>query len=160
MKKLNNLKSYLLAFIIPFIILILVFFAKGIWTDIENIYVSDLRLQHMSFLNYFRNVLIGEVDPTYSFYAGMGNSMISTIIFYCLSPVNLLLLFFKNITHSIIFIYIVKLSLAGLTMFILLKNKFNSNKFIILVFSTCYALCAFVINYFFSIFWFDSLYLA
>lgn len=162
MEKTKKIRSHLLAFLIPFIICISVLFFKDILLNIENIYVSDLRLQHVVFLNYLKEVLTGNASMLYSFYAGMGNSMLSTIVFYCLSPINLLLLLIKDIRYAVLFIYIVKVSLSGLTMYILLKSKNhnNSNKLNTLIFSTCYALSAFVINYFFCVFWFDSLYLA
>ena len=156
----KKIKNYLLAFIIPFIICLGFFFFKGTLNDIENIYVSDLRLQHIVFLSYLKNVLLGNASIFYSFHAGMGNLMLSNIIFYCISPINVLLLFFKDIRYSILFIYIIKISLAGLTMYMLLKSKSDKDSFITILFSTCYALCSFAINYFFCIFWFDCLYLA
>lgn len=160
MNKIKKIKNYLLAFIIPFIICLIVFGLKNILGDIENLYVSDLKLQHLVFLNYLKNIFTGDASIFYSFYAGMGNSMLSTIIFYCVSPVNLLLLLFKDIRYAIMFIYIVKVSLSGLTMFMLLKKKTGKNTFSTVLFSSCYAVSSFVINYFFCVFWFDVLYLA
>jgi uncharacterized membrane protein YfhO len=55
---------------------------------IENIYVSDLKLQHLVFLNNLKNILSGDASVFYSFSAGMGSPMISTLIFYCISPVR------------------------------------------------------------------------
>lgn len=156
----KKIKNYLLAFLIPFIICLAILYFKGILQDVENMYVSDLRLQHISFLNYFKNVLLGNCSIFYSFSAGMGSPMISTIIFYCLSPINLLLLIIKDIRYAIMFVYIFKICLSGLTMYMLLKSKTDKDNFITILFSTCYALSSFVINYFFCIFWFDSLYLA
>lgn len=160
MNKIKKVKNYLLSFIIPFILCLAIFYFKDILLNVENIYVSDLRLQHFVFLTNLKNILLGDASLFYSFSAGMGSPMISTIIFYCLSPVNLLLLALKDVRYAILFIYIIKVSLSGLTMFMLLKNKRNQDNFITVLFSTCYALSAFVINYFFSVFWFDSLYLA
>lgn len=157
----KKIKNYVLAFMLPFALCLAILYFKDILLNIENIYVSDLRIQHMSFLNYLKNIMLGESSLYYSFYAGMGNSMISTIIFYCMSPVNLLLLVINDLSYAILFVYIVKISLAGLTMYILLKSrKCNDNDFVTILFSTCYALCAFVINYFFCVFWFDCMYFA
>ena len=156
----KKIKNYLLAFLIPFIICIAFLYCKNILQNIENIYVSDLRLQHLPFLNYLKSVLLGQSSIHYSFSAGLGSPMISTMIFYCISPVNLLLLVIKDIKYAILFVYITKISLSGLTMYILLKNKTEKDNFMTILFSTCYALCAFVINYFFCMFWFDSIYLA
>ncbi len=153
-------KNYFIAFFLPFFVCVVFLYAKGIFQDIENIYVSDLRLQHLPFLHYLRSVLLGDASVYYSFSAGLGSPMIATLIFYCISPVNLLLLLVKDIEYGILFTYIIKVSLSGLTMYILLKYRKEKNDFITVLFSSCYALCTFVINYFFCIFWFDSLYLA
>ena len=160
MKKILKIKNYILAFIIPFIICIIFLYYKGILTNIEDIYVSDLRLQHLAFFNYLKNILLGKTSIQYSFYAGMGSPMISTIIFYCISPINILLLLIKDIRYAILFIYIIKISLSGLTMYTLLKTKNNNSNYMTLIFSTAYAFNSFIITYFFSIFWFDSIYLA
>ena len=153
-------KNYILAFIIPFILCLIVLYLKGVLGDIDKFIVSDLKGQHLSFFSYFKNVLLGEASCIYTFNAGMGSSMLSTIIFYCISPINILLLLLKDIRYAVLFIYLIKVSLAGLTMFILLKNKYERDSFGVVIFSICYALSSFVINYYFAIFWLDSLYLA
>lgn len=161
MKILNKFKYYILSFIVPLFICMLILYFKGIFNDVEEFFVSDLRLQHISFLNYLKNIFLGKASIYYSFNAGMGSSMLSTLVFYCISPVNLLLFLMKNIQYAIVWIYVIKICLSGLTMFILLKNKFNSNNNIVtIMFSTCYSLCSFVVGYFFCGFWLDSLYLA
>ena len=45
-------KNYGLAFVIPIIICLIALYFKGILKNIEYLYVSDLRLQHIVFLNY------------------------------------------------------------------------------------------------------------
>ena len=161
MKILKKFKYYILAFIIPLIICFSILYFKGVFNDVEEIMVSDLRIQHLSFLNYLKNVLLGKSSLFYSFYAGMGNSMLSTVIFYCTSPINLLLLLLNDIQYAIVWIYVIKVCLSGLTMFILLKSKRETdNKFITVMFSTSYAVSSFSVCYFFSFFWFDILYLA
>ena len=47
-------KNYILAFGIPFVICLIFFFLKGVFLDIEGLYVSDLRLQHIVFLSYLK----------------------------------------------------------------------------------------------------------
>lgn len=156
----KKIKNYLLAFIIPFIICLSVFYFKGVLDNIEHIYVTDLRVQHIVFLNYLKNVGLGDSSLFYSFYAGMGNSMLSTMIFYCISPINLLIWMINDIRYAILFIYIIKVCLSSLTMYILLRNKYDNDSFKTVLFSVCYALSSFAINYFFCGFWLDSLYLA
>ena len=160
MKKIMKFKYHFLAFLLPFLLCIAIFYFKNVLLNVENIFVTDLRIQHFSFFHYLKCVLLGEASPFYSFSAGMGSPMLATIIFYVISPINLLLLLIKDIQYAILFIYIIKVSLAGLTMFILLKNRCNKSMFATVLFASCYALCSFAINYFFCIFWFDVLYLA
>ena len=160
MNKFMKVKNYLLAFFLPLLLCLLIFYLKGILQSVEDIYVSDLRLQHISFLNYLKNVLVGKTSIYYSFYAGMGNPMLANMIFYALSPINMITFIIKDIRYAIIFVYMIKLSLSGLTMYMLLKSKTERDDLTTVLFSTCFALSSFAINYFFCIFWFDCLYLA
>ena len=153
-------KNYVLAFLFPFIICILVLGFKGVLNNVESIYVSDLSGQHLPFLSYLKGIMLGRESLAYSYYAGMGSPMLATMIFYCVSPFNILLLLISDIQYAILFITIGKVSLAGLTMYIYLKNKFRKDNFVGVLFSTCYAVSSFSINFWFCGFWFDSLYLA
>ena len=160
MKKFGKIKNYVLAFIIPIVICLVFMYFKNILTDIEEIYTSDLRCQHIIFLNYFKEVLMGNASLFYTYSAGMGNSMLATIIFYCISPINFMLFVIKDMRWAIFIIYFIKMGLAAVSMFILLKHKNGKDDFMTVVFATCYALCSFIINYFFCVFWFDCMYLA
>ena len=160
MKKLSKTRNYILAFIIPIVICLVFMYFKNILKDIEEIYTSDLRCQHIVFFNYFKQVLLGKASLFYTYSAGMGNSMLATIIFYCISPINILIFIIKDMRYAMFVIYLVKVGLAGASMFTLLKTKTGKNDFMTVVFATCYALCSFIINYFFCVFWFDCMYLA
>ena len=160
MKRILEKKYYILAFIIPMLICVIFLFFKEVIPNIELFFASDLRGQHLPILNYLKGVMLGKNSLYYSYYAGMGSSMMSTIIFYAISPLNILLVIIKDVQCAILSIYIMKLCLSGLCMFIFLKNKFKKEGFVTVVFSMCYAVSAYVVNYFFCIFWLDSVYLA
>lgn len=163
MKKIKKYGYHLMSFLIPMMIVLGILCFKGVFNDIEEFMVSDLRIQHLSFLNYFKNVMLGNESLYYSFNAGMGSSMLATIVFYCISPVNLLLFLIKDIQYAILWIYIVKIALSGMMMYILLKSNYDNDKnnnLMMVLFSSCYSLCSFSVCYFFSGFWLDSLYLA
>ena len=151
--------KHILSFIIPCILCLIVLYLKGILNNVEEFLVSDLRAQDLVFFEYFKNVLLGKASILYSYSAGLGNTMLSTIIFYCISPINILIFLIKDIRIAIISLYIVKLGLAGLSMHYLLVRKYKNNDYLPLAFSSCYALCSFAINYFFIPFWMDTLYL-
>ena len=52
MKKIKKIKYYFLALIFPLIICCIILYSKNIFSDIENFFVTDLKMQHFSFLNY------------------------------------------------------------------------------------------------------------
>ena len=160
MKKIINKKYYILSFIIPMIIYLIFLSTKGIIQNVNNFFSYDLRAQHLPIFNYLKNILLGKSSIYYSYYAGMGTPMLTTLVYYVISPINILLIIIKDIRWAILIIYLTKASLSGLTMFIYLKNKFKKESFTTVIFSTCYALSSYLINYFFCIFWFDAIYLA
>ena len=153
-------KKHMLAFLIPFSILSIIFILKGVLYNNDLIVVSDLKSQGIMFYDILKKILLNTESLTYNYSLGMGTAMFSTILFYCTSPLNIILLFFNDIVDAYLLIYIIKLSLAGLTMYLLLKYKFKKDNLVTILFSTCYALCSFAINYFYLPFWLDGLYLA
>ncbi|MEE3342993.1 MAG: YfhO family protein [Bacilli bacterium] len=160
MNRVKKYKYHILSFMVPLIICIIILYIKGLLKNPEAFIVSDLRDQHFAFYTYFKNVLLGKASIHYSYYAGFGNSMISTFIYYLMSPLNIFILLFNKIKYFLLFIFVVKICLSGLTMFIFLDDKYKRKSYITIVFSTCYALSSFVFNYSFCIFWFDAIYLA
>ena len=160
MKKIMKRKYYVLSFIIPVLMYIILLSLKRVIPNIESFFATDLRNQHLSFFNYIKNVMLGNNSIYYSYFAGMGSPMISTLVFYAISPLNILLVIIKDIQQAILSIFLLKICLSGLTMFIFLKNKFKKESYITVIFSTCYVMASYVINYYFCIFWFDSMYLA
>ena len=60
MKKSKKFLNYVLAFVLPLLICLVFMYFKGVFNNIESVYVSDLRIQHISFLSYLKNVLLGK----------------------------------------------------------------------------------------------------
>ena len=84
----------------------------------------------------------------YSLTKGLGGGMIGTFAYYLSSPLNILIYLFPKdqIVLASIFLIVFRISLSGLTMFTYLTNHFKENKYKYLIFSTCYALMAYVVN--------------
>ena len=165
LKKINkkNILLYILGFLIPIFI-----GAVGFYTCLRSTVVSnhtilygDLQVQYVSLFSYLQDVLQKGSSIGFSFVKGLGGNMISTIAYYLISPINILILFAAktNIPFMLLIIILIKLGLAGLFMYKYLSyiNKKHSYKY--LIFSTCYALSAYAVNYFFCIMWLDALYL-
>ncbi len=152
---LKKYKYYILAFIIPIVIIGLILLLNGIFSGEHNLLLSDLYQQYYKLLFEFKNALIGDGNIFYSFSKALGGSMLSTYSYYLLSPFNLLVLFFDNIYHFIILNIIIKLAASSLTMFIYLKYHFKDNvKILSLTF--LYTFSLFIISNFFNIIWLDA----
>ena len=158
MKK--NKTIYILSFIIPIFLLIMVLFIKGIGFNAEKLLVSDMHSQYTSLFLYLKRVLNGSESIFYSFNNGLGGSMYATFAYYLASPLNLLIIFFNenSIPVFIMLILFIKIGLCGLTMNIYVNKHFGL-QFESLIFSCCYALMAYVVNYYFNIMWLDGVYL-
>ncbi len=155
-------KILFLSFIIPLLITVLIFILLGIFINGDNnILISDLRAQYLSFFNYYKSLFNGSSSLFYSFSNGLGSSTLGIIAYYLASPFNILIFLFNkaNIIDIITIILILKIAVSGSTMFLYLKYHFNKENISLLIFSTCYALMSFSVNYYFNIMWFDGIYL-
>ena len=106
MKK-KNVLFYLLAFLIPFLIVNIVFMRLGVsYFGDKNILISDMEAQYISLFNYFKNIFNGTESIFYSFNSGLGNAMMSTFAYYLASPLNLILLLFntENLYYGVYFL--------------------------------------------------------
>ncbi len=152
----KNIHKYILAFLIPFIILTLFCISRKIGIFGENsLLVSDFQAQYIVLLKHLRegNSII------YSLSKGLGGGMLSTFAYYLSSPLNILIYLFPKdqIVLASIFLIVLRISLSGLTMFTYLSSHFKEKKYTHLMFSTCYALMAYVVNYHFHIMWLDGI---
>lgn len=159
----KNILLYVLAFLIPFLIGILGFYICLRSNLISNntILYGDLQAQYVSLFSYLQDVVRDGSSLGFSFIKGLGGNMISTISYYLMSPINLLILFVSkaDIPFMMLVIVLIKIGLAGIFMYKYLSyvNKEHTYKY--LIFSTCYALSSYVVNYFFCIMWLDAIYL-
>ncbi|MFV0250026.1 MAG: YfhO family protein [Bacilli bacterium] len=160
MKKHKSKIFLILSFLLPFLVInFIAIFLNASYNSTYTLLVSDMQAQYVSLFSFLKRVFEGTESIFYSFSKGMGGSMLGTFAYYLSSPLNILIVFFKNISNFIIFLITLKISICGLTMFVYLKHKFNKSNIIILIFSLCYALCAYNINYYFNIMWLDGVFL-
>ena len=146
--------KYFLSFLIPIFILIINISFVNRNFILEH---SDVYHQYIPFLKYLKGVICFENSILYSFSNGLGGSMFSHFFYYLSSPINLLTIFFKNISQSILVISIIKIGLSGLTMYHFLKSKSKNNYNLIL--AICYALMGYNIIFIGNYFWLDIVYM-
>lgn len=160
MKIIDKYKYHFLAFLIPFLILTIYIYIKGMFS--YNFYVSDLRYQYVYLFDYLKSMFDGNNSIFYFFGRGIGGSMYGTFFYYLSSPLNLLFLLSNedNIHIFIIILILIKIGLCGLTMYMYLSKSNKNDNLMNLILSLCYALMSFNITYCFNIMWLDTIYLA
>lgn len=153
--------NYLLSFIIPILLFLLVMYLRVGVIDGNYILISDMEAQYNSLFQYLKNVLNGTESLFYSFNKGLGGEMFTTFTYYLSSPLNMLVFFFEDgqIPNCILLIILIKLGLSGLNMNIYLTHKNPDKLGINIIFSLCYALMSYTINYYFNIMWLDAVYM-
>lgn len=126
----------------------------------KTLLTSDMRSQYADFLSYFKNMPLS----TYSFKLGIGNDLLSFAAYYLMSPVNLLVYLFKDISVAASVIFTVKLLLAALSCNFWLRHceiisRSSALEYLMPLLSVAYAFCGFTTMYSMDIIWFDTVYL-
>lgn len=153
---------YLVAFCLPVLFFLLLSSLKNIYPWGEfSIYVDDMEIQYHDFFCFYKDVLSGKNSIEYSFYKSLGGSPIAILGYYFLSPVNLLLVFFKK-SQIQLFAYIailVKLGLCGLFSGIYIYKRFTISRKICLALSVAYAFTQYSVGQSSNIMWLDGMYM-
>ncbi|WP_462410947.1 YfhO family protein [Neobacillus sp. Marseille-QA0830] len=158
----NRSGGYLLAFLLPFILLGGVFAVWGVYPfGDRSILMSDQFTQYIPFYQHYYDILKGKGSFFYAWEAGMGTNFWGTFAYYLASPLSPIVLLFnqKHLPEAFIIMTLAKVGLSGLFMYLFLSLQFKSERTIKWTFSTFYALISFSIGYFFNIMWLDSIYM-
>lgn len=105
--------------------------------------IHDMKAQYIDFFAYLRGVLSGTNDFNYSFSRGLGGDFKSFFAYYLTSPLNLITILFPDDMMPIGVSLELPLlfGLAGLSCYYSFeKLTENSNKYLLLFYSTAYAL--------------------
>ncbi len=149
----------LITFFLMMAAMALIFFTNGISPfGKKSILVSDLGAQYAPFLVTFRNILTGGKNLLYSSSVGMGKNFLGILAYYVASPVNLISLLFpvSHISDAIVLIIMIKLSLAGSFMTLLLSSRSEKNSKAPILFGMVYALCSFALIFLMNFMWLDG----
>lgn len=148
-----------MAFIIPFILCVIICIGNGIYPIGKNCALHmDMYHQYCPFFLELMRKLKSADSLMYSWNIGLGSDFISVIAYYLSSPLNLLLILCpaKYVIEFMTLLIIIKLSLSGLFTFIYLKDHYKNPTYFTLVFSTAYALSGFMAAYSWNIMWLDG----
>lgn len=157
-------KLILAAFCLPVILMLLAFLVIGIYPAGENqIAVIDMYHQYVPFLGELQEKLQSGGSLFYTWNGAGGSNFWNLLAYYGASPLNLILVLFpkKFLMEGVTLILLLKIGLAGSTMAVYLRaivwEKDKRSADISLVgFATLYALCSYVMAYYWCIMWMDA----
>lgn len=104
----------------------------------------DASSQYLDFFAYWKDVLLGQNSATFTFSNLLGSGNWSQVIYYLLSPFNLLVVFFAKEDLNSFFDLVVtlKLSLATMTsaIFLNVRTRHGLKKWLLVLLALSYAL--------------------
>lgn len=157
---LHRHKYLILAFLIPFVIMGVAFAIAGIAPfGNKQILVVDLWHQYYPFLVTLQNKLQSGASMFWTWDVGMGTNFFALISYYLASPLNFLTVLVPQsiLTEFLAFSVVFKIGIAGLCFAIFLRYTFKRNNWSLAMFSPMYALCSFIMGYYWNVIWLDTI---
>lgn len=154
-------KGFLLgvaAFVVPSLILYLVYILNGLHPfGNGQVLVTDLWHQYYPFLCTLQEKLKAGESLLYAENIGMGVNFWALIAYYCASPLNFLVQFVskEGLRDLVAVLITLKVGFAGLFFSLYLKKVYKKYEFSTIAFSSLYALCGYVLGYYWNIMWLD-----
>ena len=150
----------LLAFIMPIVILIVIYIGRGIFPFGDQMYLrSDMYHQYAPFLKEFQSILKNGDSLSYTWNIGLGTDLVSTYSYYLASPVNWLvaLLPADHIPEIMSSFIILKAGLMSATFAFYIQKHFGRRSFIASGFGIFYGLSSYMAAYSWNLMWLDCL---
>ena len=162
----NKIKVFLISnklifasFMLPVLLVVLAFAVTGIYPFGEDqIAVIDMYHQYVPFLAELQYKLQEGGNLFYTWNGAGGSNFWNLMAYYGASPLNLFLALFpkKLIMEGVTFVLLIKIGLAGSFMAIYLKYLDKKCNMVTVAFATLYALCSYVMAYYWCIMWIDA----
>lgn len=148
------------AFLVPVIIMIIIFLQRGIFPFGEESFMrTDMYHQYVPFFSEFKHKLSEGGSLFYSWNVGMGINFSALYAYYLASPMNWLILLVpkKYVIEFITYMIVFKIGLSGLTFAYYLKKHSERTGFGIAFFGIFYALSGYMAAYSWNIMWLDCI---
>ncbi len=151
---------FIVAFFLPFLLMYVCFACAGVepFGD-KQILVTDLWHQYYPFLVDFQSKLQEGGSLLWTWSSGGGTNYLALMAYYLASPLNFLSVFVPSahLSEFLTVITCVKIGLAGLFFAQFLRITFKKRDITVAVFSTLYALCSFIMGYYWNVIWLDTI---
>ncbi|MCI8659090.1 MAG: YfhO family protein [Lachnospiraceae bacterium] len=152
--------SLIAAFLVPVIILLIIFAQRGIYPFGEESFLrTDMYHQYAPFFSEFRHKLAEGESLLYSWNVGMGVNFSALYAYYLASPLNWLLILCPAdlVIEFMTYMIVLKTGLCGLSMAFYLKKHLGTSDFGIAFFGVFYALSGYMAAYSWNIMWLDCI---
>lgn len=153
-------RHILLAFFLPFFILLFAYFVMGLYPFGTRSPLSyDLNAQYVHFFAGLKNIISSGGSLVWSWCRTLGGEFLGIIAYYLLSPFTLIILILPMscIESAIMLTILCKTGAIGCTMYTYLRRGRGIGMNTSLIFSVCYALCSYSIVYGSNLMWLDEL---
>lgn len=146
------------SFMLPALVLYIIFACFGVhpFGD-KQILVTDFWHQYYPFLCEFQEKLKAGESLLYSENIGLGINFLALIAYYCASPLNILTVLVpkEGLRDLLVIIVVMKIGFSGLFCWMYLKKVFKRMDLSTIAFASMYALCGYVLGYYWNIMWLD-----
>lgn len=125
----------------------------------KGIFVCDMYGQYYSFFQALHRMVWSGESFSYSWDLGMGMGLSSWLSYYLMSPFNIIIVLLPEslLQPGIVFMIILKISVAGGVFTWFLKKFLKNDGFETVYFGICYAFCGFATVYYSVPMWLDAL---
>ena len=157
----DNNKLYFLAFILPVLSMLIVYFFKDVFPFGDEMYLrSDCYHQYTPYLQILQDKLKSGGSLFYTWEIGTGMNFMAIAAYYLASPFNLLTIIWPgNMADIVSFFILVKMGLASFSTTYYLTKKFGKQNISTVVFGMVYALSAYFAAFSWNIMWLDCMWL-
>ncbi|MBQ4353376.1 MAG: YfhO family protein [Clostridia bacterium] len=152
-------KALFWCFAAPFFAMILIYCCLMVWPAGKNsVLVLDLNAQYIYYFEQLRDILTGDGSLLYSFERALGGEFMGIFAYYLSSPFSLLVALFpkENITEAMYLILVLKTGCCGLAFGYFLTKTRELSPAARVMFSSMYALSAYVVVMQHNVMWIDN----
>ena len=150
----------IIAFLIPLIIMWMIYIALEVFPFGNNsVLVLDLNGQYVYFFEDLKHKILEGSSMLYTWTRSLGGEFMGIFAYYLSSPFSFLVIFFSDdhMTEALLLIILLKTGAMGATMAYYLNESHPTKKINCIIFSTCYALCAYAVVMANNTMWMDCL---
>ena len=121
-------KMYLFAFLIPTVIMLVLFVIRGIYPFGDRSFLfADMYHQYMPFFSELLHKVRGGESLNFSFHVGIGSNFLALFVYYLASPFHIFSLLVPEgfLIEFMSYLIVLKIGLAGLAFYIYLQEHFR-----------------------------------